>query len=71
MTSTDPETEGSFKNLRKHGLLMFDEKLRRHDRGWPHAPAEAPVRTRKGGWRTVGIFHFRDDDGETDQSNKG
>ena len=54
---------GSFGELRSKHLPMFDEKLHRHDRGWPHEtpdPQTSPAST----WETRGIFHFRRRDAE-------
>jgi hypothetical protein len=65
MTSMSKEKGGSFRTLRDHHLPMFDERLHRHDRGWPHPPAEpAKEKAPKRLWRTVGIFHFRHDESE-------
>ena len=59
------EKGGSFRALREHHLPLFDKKVHRHDRGWPHSPAEKcdapPAKPR---WKTVGIFHFRHDGGD-------
>ena len=62
-TTCTREGGGSFGDLRRRHLPLFDESVRRHDRGWPHgesgkaAPEDpAPRRT----WETRGIFHFRD-----------
>ena len=68
MTSTSEERGGSFRALRDHHLPMFDEKLHRHDRGWPHPPPDCEVeqsdKVPKRVWKTVGIFHFRHDEEE-------
>ena len=54
------QESGSFRALRNRHLPLFDAKLRRHDRGWPHSRPDIdddePPRPH---WKTVGIFHFR------------
>jgi hypothetical protein len=61
MTPTK-EKGGSFRELRAH-LPLFDDSVHRHDRGWPHSPQEERKKTpQKRRWKTVGIFHFRQDD---------
>ena len=58
-------SRGSFRALRDHHLPLFDEALRRHDRGWPHPPAETPeAKNRKWPWKTFGIVHYRPDEDE-------
>jgi len=53
---------GNFRDL-KTRLLLFDEAVHRHDRGWPHGPQEGesenPPKRR---WKRVGILHFRHHD---------
>ena len=54
------ERGGSFRDLRERHLPLFDDSVRRHDRGWPHeevGKAEPQESTKN--WRTAGIFHFR------------
>jgi len=41
---------------------MFKNAAHRHDRGWPHSSNEES--DKKPRWRTVGIFHFRHDEGD-------
>jgi hypothetical protein len=66
MTSLREDRGGSFRALRDCHLPMFDSKLHRHDRGWPHPPpkseAEQSDKVAKQVWKTVGIFHFRHDE---------
>ena len=57
------EKSGSFRALRERDLSLFNEALRRHDRGWPHPAKENPKATpARRPWTTVGIFHFRHDE---------
>ena len=58
------EGGGSFRSLRDRNLAMFDEKLHRHDRGWPHPPEEEQKKPPKRRWVTVGIFRFPHDEEE-------
>ncbi len=64
MNASVKEGGGSFRDLRDRHLRLFDETVHRHDRGWPHPEPEAgPAADRtKAFWKTVGIFHFRDED---------
>ncbi len=65
MTATEEGSGGgSFKELRKKHLPLFDKAVHRHDRGWPHPSPERPKPEPKGGWKTVGIFHFRHEEDE-------
>ena len=63
MTRSTKQRGGSFRELRNRHLPMFDDRVHRHDRGWPHPPPEtAEPRAPKHRWRTVGIVHFRDEE---------
>jgi hypothetical protein len=66
MPSNSERKCGSFRALREKHLSMFEEKLHRHDRGWPHPLrlAEEGDSTARPAWRIHGILHFRDDGGE-------
>ncbi len=65
MTAPDKERDGSFKGKGARDPLLFDPALQRHDRGWPHQPPEPVILETSGRrWRTVGIVHFRDDEGD-------
>ena len=61
---------GSFHAVRTKHLRMFDPSANRHDRGWPHDPPPAEKGPRqndcppKRSWKTAGIFHFPDDEGD-------
>ena len=64
METSAKDGGGSFGDLRKRHLPLFDESVHRHDRGWPH---DEPERTGEAGtarkhWKTIGIFHFRHDE---------
>ena len=64
MTSTNRDGEGSFREVRKRHLILFDPTLHRHDRGWPHSAGrkdplrDEPRKSAKKPWKTVGILHF-------------
>jgi hypothetical protein len=59
MTSTPNKKGGSFIALRDQHLPLFEEKLHRHDRGWPHAPPDVTgAKSQKRRWKTIGIYHF-------------
>lgn len=53
---------GSFTELRKKHLPLFDQSVHRHDRGWPHGASHKGSASRpRLRWKTAGIVHFRYD----------
>jgi len=64
MAGRKARTGGSFGELRRKHLPLFDRSLHRHDRGWPHpAPEKSEPQTERPRWETAGIAHFRHPDG--------
>ena len=65
MASMSDDRCGSFRAVRNFHLPMFDERLHRHDRGWPHGPEPGDGgKSRKAKWKTIGILHFRHEENE-------
>jgi hypothetical protein len=66
MTPAKGDKGGSFRAVRGQHLPMFDDKLHRHDRGWPRPEPPAREKAPKMKWRTVGILHIRDEEDDSD-----
>ena len=67
MAPTIKQRGGSFRELRNRDLPMFDARVHRHDRGWPHPPPDARDQDApKHRWRRVGILHFRQEEDSGD-----
>jgi hypothetical protein len=75
MMTKDQDGEGSFREVRRRHLPLFDPKVHRHDRGWLHSTPEPDAdRSGKQKWKRAGIFHYphhEEDESDAEARNAG